>query len=122
MESSASPRHPFLASVAQGNRAETQFALEMDQTEPKRSRNDIVLIIDPAHRRGEWPLGRVKEVFPGPDGVVRSASVTIWTGTKTKTKLCTRAVHQLCVLETEKIDVSDVRNRAGCVADSNLAP
>ena len=93
-------------------------------TKPNRNVavNDIVLIIDPAHRRGEWPLGRVEEVFPGPDGVVRSASVAIWTGTKTKTKLCTRAVHQLCVLETEKIDVSDVRNRAGCVADSNLAP
>ena len=33
-------------------------------TKPNRNVavNDIVLIIDPAHRRGEWPLGRVKEV------------------------------------------------------------
>lgn len=84
--------------------------------------NDIVLIVDPATRRGEWPLGRVHEVFPDLNGTVRSASVAIWSGKGTETKLWTRAAHQLCVLETEERDVSDIRNRAGCVTDGNLTP
>ncbi|XP_045029733.1 uncharacterized protein LOC123472386 [Daphnia magna] len=84
--------------------------------------NDIVLIVDPATRRGEWPLGRVLEVFPDLNGTVRSASVAVWSGKGTETKLWTRAAHHLCVLETEKCDVSDIRNRAGCVTDENLTP
>jgi hypothetical protein len=84
--------------------------------------NDIVLIVDPATRRGEWPLGHVHEVFPDFNGTVRSASVAIWSGKGTETKLWTRAAHQLCVLETEERDVSDIQNRAGCVADGNLTP
>jgi len=28
---------------------------------------DLVLMVDPSNLRGHWPLGRIKEVFPGPD-------------------------------------------------------
>ena len=32
---------------------------------------DVVLIVEPNARRGEWPLGRVIEAYPGADGLVR---------------------------------------------------
>ena len=71
-------------------------------------------------------MGRVIEVFPGPDGVVlgvvRSASVVLWAGSETKTKIWTRAAHRLIVLQTESSDVSDIRNRAGSVADGDVVP
>jgi hypothetical protein len=41
------------------------------------------------------------------------SSLVIWSGKRTETKLRTRAVHQLCVLENEKNYVSDTRNRVG---------
>jgi hypothetical protein len=53
---------------------------------------------------------------------VRSASVAVWSGKGTETKLWTRAAHQLCVLDTEERYVSDIRNRTGCVTDVNLTP
>ena len=28
-------------------------------------------MVDPGNPRGHWPLGRIQEVFPGPDGKVR---------------------------------------------------
>jgi transposase InsO family protein len=40
--------------------------------------NDLVLVVDPATPRGEWPIGRVHEIRPDPDGVVRSATVAVW--------------------------------------------
>ena len=63
-------------------------------TEPKRSRkrHRTNHQSSPPKRRMGHSLGRVKEVFPGPYGVVRSASIAIWTGTKTKTKLCTEKI------------------------------
>lgn len=36
---------------------------------------DIVMMADPGNPRGRWPLGRVTEVFPGPDGLVRIVKV-----------------------------------------------
>ena len=36
---------------------------------------DVVVIIDDQTPRGQWPLGLVTAVFPGPDGIVRSAMV-----------------------------------------------
>ncbi|XP_047992014.1 uncharacterized protein LOC125230827 isoform X2 [Leguminivora glycinivorella] len=37
--------------------------------------NDIVLVVDPDLPRGVWPLGRILQVFPGRDGIVRVADV-----------------------------------------------
>ena len=36
---------------------------------------DIVLITDPDVKRNQWPMGRIVEVFPGKDGLVRKVSV-----------------------------------------------
>ena len=36
---------------------------------------DVVLMVDPGNPRGRWPLGRIKEVFPGPDRKVRVVRV-----------------------------------------------
>ena len=36
---------------------------------------DVVLLLGVKPARSQWPLGLIIEVFPGPDGVVRSATV-----------------------------------------------
>lgn len=42
-----------------------------------------------------WPLGRIVEVFPGKDGIVRAVSV------KTKTGTYSRPVVKVCPLPTQ---------------------
>ena len=54
---------------------------------------DVVLIVDWSAPRGQWPLGRVVEVFYGRDDRVRSARV------KSKSGLLTRPSSHLCLLE-----------------------
>ena len=54
---------------------------------------DIVLIQDENLPRRTWPLGKVINVYPGRDGLVRSAQV------KSKWSVLTRPVHKLCLLE-----------------------
>ena len=56
--------------------------------------NDIVLIVEPNMTRGQWPFGRVTQVIPGPDGIVRTARV------KTKDNEYDRPVAKLCLLNT----------------------
>jgi len=36
---------------------------------------DVVIVIDDQTPRGQWPLGLITAVFPGADGIVRSAMV-----------------------------------------------
>ena len=43
--------------------------------------NDLVLIKEDNVKRGQWPLGRVVEVHPGEDGVVRVVTVKTSKGT-----------------------------------------
>ena len=64
-------------------------------------RGDIVLIAEPNDDRGEWPLGRVTETYPGDDGLVRVAKV------RSKNKEYTRPVHRLCPLEYVKEESED---------------
>ena len=54
---------------------------------------DVVLIAEPKDNRGEWPLGRVMETYPGADGLVRAVKVQFWS------KEYIRPVHRLCPLE-----------------------
>ena len=54
---------------------------------------DVVLVADLNLPRGQWPLGVVKEVRVGRDGLIRSASV------RTATSVLVRPVTQLCPLE-----------------------
>ena len=41
---------------------------------------DVVLMVEPAVPRGLWPLARVTEVLPGPDGRVRTVRLATATG------------------------------------------
>ena len=42
-------------------------------TKPRRNfaTGDLVLVVDEKVHRGQWPLGRIVQVHPGKDGVVR---------------------------------------------------
>lgn len=53
---------------------------------------DIVAIMDPAAPRGSWPLGRVLEVYPDANGLVRSAKL------KTKSNTIERPISKLCLV------------------------
>ena len=52
-----------------------------------------MLIAEPKANPGEWPLGRVMEVYPGDDGLVRVVRV------RSKNKEFLRHVHHLTPLE-----------------------
>ena len=54
---------------------------------------EVVLVISPDTSRGNWPLGRVVEVYPGNDGRVRVAKLQVGQGT------LVRSVTKLCPLE-----------------------
>ena len=56
------------------------------------SPDDVVLVVDPGNPRGHWPLGRIQEVFPGPDGKVRVVRV------RTGGKDYVRPITKLCPL------------------------
>ena len=51
---------------------------------------DYVIVVDSNAVRGKWNAGRVLEVFPGEDGLVRNVPVKTATGTymSTITKIC----------------------------------
>lgn len=53
---------------------------------------DIVVIVDSTAPRGSWLMGRVLEVFPDKNGIVRSVRV------QTKTNILERPVTKLCLL------------------------
>ena len=55
--------------------------------------DDLVLIVEENSPRGQWPLGRVVEVYQAKDGYVRSAKI------KTRTGFLTRPITKLCFLE-----------------------
>ena len=55
--------------------------------------DDVVVIVDYASPRNSWTLARVTEVFPGQDGLVRSARV------KTATATFIRPIDKLCLIE-----------------------
>ena len=75
--------------------------------QPNIGVNDLVLILDQNSPRGHWPLGKVINVIPGPDNVVRSAIV------KTKTGELTRPVSRLCLLEVGEEDVVPEKTEDG---------
>ena len=56
---------------------------------------DVVLVVDTKTKRGEWPLGRIVEVYPGQDRLVRVVKV------KVGENVYTRPVHRVCPLECE---------------------
>ena len=72
---------------------------------------DIVLVVDANSSRGHWPVGRVTQVFAGPDKIVRSATIHVRSATKT-TELH-RPVVKLCLLEPEPKRMRPMRPDAG---------
>ena len=52
--------------------------------------NDFAIVADPNPVRGKWNAGRVLQVFPGEDGLVRNVQVNMASGTYTRsiTKIC----------------------------------
>ena len=56
---------------------------------------DLVLLADEKLPRRQWPMGRVQEVYPSQDGLVRSVQV------KTTTSVLKRPVSKLCRLEMD---------------------
>ena len=67
--------------------------LDKDKTQRNLQVRDIVLLISADAPRGQWPLGRVIEVYPGEDGRVRVAKVQVGCST------LTRSISKLCPLE-----------------------
>jgi hypothetical protein len=63
-------------------------------TKPQRNvkKDDIVLVIDENQARCDWPLGRVSEIHPSEDGLVRKVEVRV--GKKT----LERPIHKLVLL------------------------
>ncbi|CAG2242219.1 unnamed protein product [Mytilus edulis] len=57
--------------------------------------DDIVLVMNPNVQRGHWPLGRIIEVFPGKDGHVRVAKVSLGQ------TVFMRPITKLCPLDIE---------------------
>lgn len=60
---------------------------------------DVVLMVEDDVPRGHWRLGRVTEVFPGRDGLIRKVLV------KTSSTALMRPVHKLIVLLPDDSDV-----------------
>ena len=58
--------------------------------------NDLVLVIDQTQPRSRWALGRVIQVFPDKNGVVRTALV------KTASAVMKRPITKLCLLEVNQ--------------------
>ena len=52
--------------------------------------NDFVIVADPNPVRGKWNVGRVLQVFPGEDRLVRNVQMKTASGTYTHsiTKIC----------------------------------
>ncbi len=77
---------------------------------------DVVLIIDDNAPRGQWPLGRVTEVLPGKNNVVRVARVKT-AGGKTYLRPVMKLIVLEIALEQEENSVRTVANGAANVAD-----
>lgn len=65
----------------------------LNERERDVSVGDIIHIMEEAPRN-HWAVGRVVEIFPGKDGLVRSVSV------QTKSSTLVRPIHKLCLLES----------------------
>ena len=79
--------------MAKGVVARTKRSEEVVQPRRDIKVGDVVLVVSPDTARGNWPLGRILETYPGKDGQVRVAKIQVGQGTMT------RAVTKLCPLE-----------------------
>ena len=68
-----------------------------DGFNPKRelTAGDVVLLVEPNAKLGEWPLGRVVETYRGDDDLIRVVKI------KVGDTDYIRPVHRLCPLERQ---------------------
>ncbi|XP_058816674.1 uncharacterized protein LOC131679947 [Topomyia yanbarensis] len=66
------------------------------QSSPNIAVSDFVILVKDDEKPRQWPLGRILETFPGPDGLVRVVSV------KTATGITRRDVGRLRVVPLDK--------------------
>ena len=62
---------------------------------PNLKSNALVLLVDDNLPRGHWNLGRVLEVYLGPDGMVLTVKI------ETKDSVLMRPIQKLCLLEND---------------------
>ena len=65
---------------------------------------DLVLVVEENVHRGQWPFGRVTEVYTAKDGRVRSAKIM------TRSTTLVRPISKLCYLESMQLDVDERKN------------
>ena len=68
---------------------------KMVQDEKDVKPGDVVLVISPDTVRGQWPLGRILEAYPGKDEKVRSVKVQVGD------KQFLRPIVKVCPLELD---------------------
>ena len=75
--------------------------------QPRRNmkEGDVVLLMDPKVRRGEWPLGRIREDHPGKDGLIRVVKVKVGESKRTGLNL----KRTLRIREGDVLELYDVR-------------
>jgi len=56
---------------------------------------DVVLVIKPDEKRGEWPIGRVEKTYQGDDGKVRVIDVIV------KRKVYKRSIKNIILLQKD---------------------
>jgi len=59
---------------------------------------DIVIVVEDAGPRNNWPLGKIVEVYPGKDGITRVVDV------KTAVGVYKRPVSKICRLDIRNED------------------
>ena len=57
---------------------------------------DLVLELDPKHKRCEWKMARIVGTYPGNDGLVRKVRI------KTRDGEYDRPIHKLCLIATKE--------------------
>lgn len=57
---------------------------------------DVVLEIDPNHKRSKWKMGLITATYPGSDGLIRKVKI------KTEKGEYYRPIHKLCLIATKK--------------------
>ena len=90
----------FILATLFGRRCIKEYLPELQRRqnwvkdEPNLNVGDLVLLLDENSHRGSWPLGLVKEIYVGRDGLVRSVRV------KTATTEFVRPITKLVALES----------------------
>ncbi|XP_075157733.1 uncharacterized protein LOC142231000 [Haematobia irritans] len=72
------------------NRLQARPKWLKSENEPKIG--DLVLVVDDRCGPGQWLLGRVENIHPGPDGLIRVVSVLL------KNKIIKRPISKICLL------------------------